>query len=312
MTDRPPLLVAVVITVALGIAAGALAPGSCVAGACVPLSPAQMFLAPDYSAPGTSPHLIVQTPGFGPLRIAARDAAVSTIQVLPPQMVEPAEAFVPDVDYAACLDPVDGSGRIDFQRTGPYLVRVGHADGYVEHLVVHVGSLPGAAPPASLAGYTQVTSIPNGANGYTDAEFVSGRNPDNSGYQTQMSVRDLVNAIQIDAGAGQIDVALRYHGSRGTILIGSDTVGLGPNGRANLQRLCAGIGSQVRSVTLLSCETGEGAEGCEFIQELSRCLGGRPVYAMTGTVTSVSQRGGPTSATRFVQNGRQVSSTNCP
>lgn len=287
------------------------------AASCDALSPAQLFLNAGYQVPyALANAVVIQMPALGDLSLPPRGGALVTLQVLPAQMVDVADQFVAGVDYTGCIDAASGAGTVSFRRAGPYIVRLGYADGHVDHLEVHVVSVPAGAPSSALAGggslqgFREITSIPAGAKGYRDAAFAG----DPTGHSEQSNLADLVSKIrsdQVDAGQ-PIDIALRYHGSSGQISIGKDLMGLGPRGMENLRKFCLGVKGKVKSVTLLSCRTGKGQKGCEFIKQLSSCLGDAPVNAMTGRVTTTWRNNNPSGTVKFVQNDQQTSSGNCP
>ncbi len=307
---------------ALGLLLAALITCASLAGAtCVALSPAQLFLDPNYSVPRAQANLIlVHMPSFGTISLPPRGGALVSLQVLPPQMLDLENEFVAGVHYTGCIDAASGGGQLNFQRAGPYIVRMGYADGHVDHLEVHVVSVPGELPasalagPPDLTGYKEITSIPTGAKGYRDAAFVT----DPTGFGEQSSLDALTSQIrsdQVDAGH-PIDVALRYHGASGTIMIGNDRIALDKQGMRNLEKFCLALNRKVKSVTLLSCRTGSGKKGCDLIKKLSECLGSVPVNAMTGRVDTSWRKDGSGNAVpgsvKFVQNGQQTSSASCP
>ena len=173
--------------------------------------------------------------------------------------------------------------------------------------------MSGPAAPPDLKGFKEITSVPGDAKGYRDRPFAS----DPTGFGERTSLEALTSQIrsdQVDAGQA-IDVALRYHGTPGVIYIGKDQISLDKKGMRNLEKLCLALNRKVKSVTLLSCRTGCGKKGCDFIKKLSECLGGVPVNAMTGKVETAWRKDGNGNAVpgsvKFVQNGQQTSNATC-
>ena len=229
-------------------------------------------------------------------------------------MIDPADKFIAGTDYTGCLDATSGAGQLDFQRPGPYLVRATYADGHSDHFEVYIVSQPSdVVLPKSACGTGGFVEMPvtSGAQGYRGTPFAS----DPNGYSTQGTLNGLISQIKSDYGnAGtQIDVALRYHGAPGqfTIQDGETVSETGAKGKANFDKLCQALRGRVKSVTLLSCRTGMGTKGCQFIKALSACTGAT-VNATCGKVTTVWKKNNPSGTVKFVTNGAQGNSTSCP
>jgi hypothetical protein len=284
------------------------------AAACLPLSPAQLALSADYVIPEGEPEaMILELPDYGVVDFPPRGGALVTLQVLPPQLDLPEDVFVVGEDYSGCIDAESGSGQIDFQRAGPYFVRAGYADGHVDHFEVFVIAIPSidAAPTVSAGGGWIQMPAPSGAQGYRGGGKF-GNDP--TGYNTQTSLDGLISQIKADYGnaGGKIDIALRYHGAPGEFTIQKgEWISLGPKGKANFDKFCQAARNRVKSITLQTCRTGLGPKGCEFLQALSACAGGVPVYASTGKVTTTWKKNNPSGTVKTVTKGTVVSNANC-
>ena len=87
------------------------------------------------------------------------------------------------------------------------------------------------------------------------------------------SISDLATQVLRDQVPGRdMHVSLRFHGSAGTLLIGGQTIGLGEAGRQNFAAFIGALGG-VKRITFLSCETGLGEEGCNFMRRVAQATG---------------------------------------
>ena len=80
------------------------------------------------------------------------------------------------------------------------------------------------------------------------------------------------------------------HGCEGAIIVNGEKVSLAVADKANFDKFCK-LKGKVKSVTLLSCSTGHGDPGCEFLKKVSECLGGVSVTGYSGDVKSWNRKG---------------------
>src|SRR5262249_52065127 len=116
--------------------------GGAAHASCVPLTPADMFLdgatvpAGEIGVDITQVDLAVPgTASFPPTA-----GSVVGLHILPPEMLSAGDAYVPNVDYSACIDDTTGQGFIHFAADGSYLVRVDYASGPSQYFIVDVAT----------------------------------------------------------------------------------------------------------------------------------------------------------------------------
>ena len=304
-------------------------PSAATAGeTCAPIPAGQLFLPFDFVIPGTAPRPIyVFMPTVGVLTFPAQESPLVSLEVLPPRMTLAEDVFVAGEDVRGCLDPATGGGELDFQRPAPYLVRAEYANGQVDGYVVFVVTKPSAEPsrvqagPApDISGFVDVPVVQTVPNpdpslppipdpnltqvGYRGSEFAS----DPGNFREVSSISDLGDQILRDQVPGRdMHISLRFHGSAGTLLIGGQTIGLGEAGRQNFAAFIGALGG-VKRITFLSCETGLGEEGCNFMRRVAQSTGAE-VRAMTGSVTTTWKLNNPSGTNRYVQNGQMRTAT---
>ena len=271
------------LTASLAIAAVSWMLPRSAAAECTPLDPSAMYLDPQYTMPDSLPDVIsVLIPELGVVTFPPRASVVTALQVIPPQLEVPEEQFVAGVDYTGCL--TEGAGEVDFQRPGPYFVRVTYADGSFDFFVVYVITKPARGPLGPRGGFKQVINQQSGSQGFSGTPEDFGTEPSN--FTSAPDVNSLINAIADAAGNSSIDVTLRFHGAPGNIWFSEGSwMSQGPQGQANLDRFCRRLRGRVKSLTLMVCNVAKGAEGQAFIQRLADCLSvpGQPPVTVTAT-----------------------------
>jgi len=258
---------------------------------CIDESPTQMYLDPDEVPTGEIGVDIPQV-GLGPAPVVLfvpplGALAVAALRIAPPVMVLAADDYIPGVDYTACLESTDGSGVITFLADGVYAVKTEYSDASVGYMLVQVGAK--ALGQCFRPGKMQEFTCPTPTVAFEGEDVATP--PDFTNQINATSVMDLVNKVMTQAAGGPIPLVFVDHGCRGAFTVnGVDMVSLAPADAANLAKFCS-LKGKVSSVTLLSCSTGNGTQGSDFLKSLSSCLGGVPVTGFTGDVSSWSRNG---------------------
>jgi hypothetical protein len=252
--------------------------------ACAEQTPAQMLLDP-LTVPESDLYPVLFAP-LAPATVtvpAAGDPVVA-LRIAPPNMLDPLDAYVPTVDYTACIGPAGGELR--FLVPGSYVVQIQRLSGILDVLIVdvEVKSLGTCYKSGELKEFDCPTP-PKAFEGDDVDEP-----PDFRNQCTVTSIADLVAKVTAAAGTGMIDLILVDHGCEGSISINGMKVSCDRADEPNLRAFC-GLQGRIRSITLLSCSTAHGAAGTAFLQKLSRKFGGIPVTGYTGNVSSWSKDG---------------------
>lgn len=258
---------------------GALASAR-VSAQCTSLTPAQMFLDPATIAEDDYP--VVTLGGPGTVTFLNGGDPVVGLAIAPPTMLSPADDYIPGVDYAACIDAAAGTGEIDFVSDGSYAVRVDRMSGSqtIEIYDLGVRDLGTCYKKGNLKEFPC----------QTPSDTFAGDDVDIAPEIKVTSIADLVTKVCNKAGTGMIDLFLIDHGCEGSITInGNEKISL--TDKANLNAFCNGVKSKVKSVTFLSCSTGHGKAGCDFLAGVSKCLGNKPVCGYSGNVKSWVRNG---------------------
>jgi len=215
----------------------------------------------------------------------AGPGSVTLIQIAPPTMLSPSDAYIPGTDYQACLDSVTGGGSITFSSDASYLVKVSYSAGSPAYFIINVGAEDFGK--CFEDGEEKEFPCPV-TKGYRGADTKGGYFTTET---TVNSLQQLVNAIMADAAGGPIDVVIVDHGCEGGFTInGTDMVSLAPADSNNLKLFCS-LKGKIKSLCLLSCSVGHGAPGTAFLQALSKCLGGISVKGFTGNVETWMRKG---------------------
>jgi hypothetical protein len=276
--------------VVLSLSLAALA-GSTLARApaaqCTPITPGDMFLDPTtIPESATYPVTVLALPG--PVTYANAGDPVIGLKIAPPEMLDPLDDYVADVDYGACIDASLGEGRIDFLFEGVYVVRVDRMSGSQTLEIVKVGAKTlGTCYSEGAIKEFDCPTPPKAFEG-DDADDP----PDFPNQCTVTSVPDLVMKVCTESTTqgGPIDLILVDHGCEGSISINGQRVSCDPADAANLMALC-GLAGKIKSITLLSCSTGHGTAGRDFLRKLSQKFGGIIVTGYTGDVSSWNRNG---------------------
>jgi len=255
---------------------------------CVPETNAQLFLDPSTFPNGELDVAIttIELPSAGAHTFGPVSGSVTGIQIAGAQMLSPSDAYLPNVDYFACLENGDGSGVAQFLSEGVYLVQVDYSAGPAQYFVVGVAAkqltqcfkdgdvkeFPCPAPPKAYEGAD--VAVP----------------PDFPVQSSVSGIDDLVTQVTTDAAGGPISLVFVDHGCQGQFTInGTDRVSLAAADSTNLRKLC-NLKGKIASLTLLSCSTGNGAPGAAFLQALANCLNA-PVTGFSGNVRSWNRKG---------------------
>ena len=199
-------------------------------------------------------------------------------------MLLAADAYLPNVDYAVCYGPASGSVVVNFNAKGSYVMRVARQSGATSTEIVEVGTK--ALDTCEAVGVLTEFPCPQPPKAYEGADA-----DDPPDFANQCTVTSISNLVDLVCTATEkIDLVLVDHGSEGSISINGERVSCDAGDAANLMNFCR-LNGKVKSVTLLSCSTGHGDAGKEFLLKISKKLGAVPVTGYTGRVRSFDRNG---------------------
>jgi hypothetical protein len=246
-----------------------------------------MFLDP--TAIAESPfYPVTSFPGTpATLHVPSAGDPVVGLRIAPPEMLSSLDAYAPGVDYAACIDFGSGHGEIDLRADGSYVVVIDRSSTAQTILVVDVGIK--SLGTCYRRGAIKEFDCPTPPKAFEGDDV--DEPPDFENQCSVTSIADLARKVATAAGTGTIDLVLVDHGCEGAITInGREKISCDPADAANLRAFCQ-LNGRIRSLTLLSCSTGHGAAGTDFLRKLSRKFGGICVTGYTGNVSSWNRRG---------------------
>jgi len=241
----------------------------CPVARAVALTAAQMYLDPasipaaDYTYP------------YYPADYTATFSNVVSLQVLPP-MVEGGNSyyFTPTVDYTGDITGTDGS--ITFARPGPYFVLATYTDDstalfdYGINFETYDGDdtsdwhvIPTPSPDVVIidpSDPNMVASSPTFGNNTTVTNI--------AGWNAVVAYMKTLSGKHVE---------LEGHGHEASFLWASKAV-LGSNAPALWLRTLNDLVGHVTNLTFISCNTGQGADGLNFIQTVANALGGSAGY----------------------------------
>ncbi len=216
----------------------------------------------------------------GSMSFSVSPSLIVGIKIRPAQMIDSTNAYVPNVDYSACLDPGTGANNVTFVKAGVYIVKIIRASGPDEWHIVGVGTQSLGA--CFVMGKPQEFAVPIPPKAYVGTDACAPAYFPVQGCEAGLAA--LVGDVTVDAAGGPVDVVFVDHGGEGEFTVNLiDNVSLTPADAANLA-LFSSLNGKVKSLRLIACSTAHGDAGEDFLEVLSERLGGIPVTGYTGKI----------------------------